>query len=313
MSRSSTISEACPWSELTFTCEAQVVNTSEVSLQLQRTRARSADPSQLQPILVLGGISSTRKVFAEDGSGWWQELAQVMDWHHTEVITLDLPLGLGESEWRGTQPVSFNDYVKALIEALQVVAPQGFKAFIGGSFGGTLALALAQHQPSPARVVCIAAAHRPHAYAIALRRFQRAFVTHSSDPANGVVLARALAMLNYRDPEAFDQYQLQGYDYCLQRAQALYERHPERLAQLFLQLGEILDGAVVAEFAPYHRYWLLGFNSDQLVPPPLMQACAAAANAPLTLLPSSYGHDGFIKEVAAFGPDLTRFLATEIS
>lgn len=311
------ISSATPaspaWSTLALHCDTQLLRTPQLLLQVQRTRAGIADTRQLRPILVLGGISSTRTVFAEDGSGWWQDLAQVIDWQHAEVITLDLPFGLGESEWQGHQEISFNDYVQALADALRLIAPQGFTSIIGGSFGGTLALALAQHQAAPAHIVCIAAAHRPHAYAVALRRFQRAFVTHSRDPATGVILARALAMLNYRDPEAFDQYQLQGYDYCMQRAQALYERHPERVAQLFLQLGKILDAAVVTEFSQLHRYWLLGFASDQLVPPPLMQACAEAAKAPLTLLPSSYGHDGFIKEVAVYAPELQKFLATEIT
>src|SRR5690606_8852628 len=82
-------------------------------------------------------------------------------------------------------------------------------AIVGASYGGMVALAFAERWPDRVqRIIVISAAHRPHPMATAWRSVQRAivrFATQNEQGAEGLRLARALAMSTYRSPTEFEQ------------------------------------------------------------------------------------------------------------
>jgi homoserine O-acetyltransferase len=49
------------------------------------------------------------------------------------------------------------------------------------------------------------------------------------------------------------------------------------------------------------RAVVAGIDSDRLYPPALQQRVADGLGVPLRLIPSPYGHDGFLVETAAVG------------
>ena len=57
------------------------------------------------------------------------------------------------------------------------------------------------------------------------------------------------------------------------------------------------------------RAVVAGIDSDRLYPPALQQRVADALGVPLRLIPSPYGHDGFLVETDAVGALLSELLA----
>jgi cystathionine gamma-synthase len=148
----------------------------------------------------------------------------------------------------------------------------------------------------------------------ALRSVQRRVVELGASSGRGddaLSIARGLAVTGYRSAREFrDRFAAEDAD--------AYLRHQgERFAATFpvdgfLTLSRALDTHNVDASRITTPVTLIGFDSDTLVPPAQISALARALKScSYTILPSRYGHDGFLKEAAALSPIVRRALDGE--
>lgn len=266
-------------------------------------------------ILVLGGISGGRDIFSDSGFGWWQGLAAALP-DSVGVISLDYPGGSGASDIKPV-PDRVEHHAECIEQALRALGVTHLQAVVGGSFGGVVALELVRRSVlSIAALVVIGAAHRPTAQALMLRALQREYITvgeQTEHPNRGVQLARALAMLSYRSAEGMDTYHPQGdtaVDYILSRSAQTVAQAPERARNFFVAFGPALDHYRISPTEIKVPTLLIGFESDQLVSPKVLAECAESLPqcGGLHIYPSTYGHDGFIKNTESYAHVCRSFL-----
>lgn len=195
-------------------------------------------------------------------------------------------------------------------------------AFVGASYGGCVGLAFAEAFPERiGHLVVISAAHRAHPAATAWRGVQRRLLAFARDcgrEAEGVSLARQLAMPTYRTAEEFDlrfggpapSHAGQAYpvcDYLIARGDA-YDTSADR----WITLSDSLDRHAVSPEAIRCPLTVVGFTSDRLVP--VADSRELARRAPnlrrLIEAPSLFGHDAFLKERDQIGLLLTDALGS---
>ena len=269
------------------------------------------------PIVVaLGGISADRRVCA-----WWAGLAgtgRALDPARLRILGLDFA-----ADPAGVVAPSTAEQAEVLAAALDAFGLDAADLLVGASYGGMVALALAEHLPARVRrlaILCAPAA--PHPAATAMRELQRRTVAMGlalGCGAEALSIARGLAMTTYRTPEEFAERFEGGIPepgvlatsapgaYLRARGDAYQAvMSPER----FLSLSASIDRHRVDPAAIAHPTLVIGARSDRLVPPEQVETLAAALpDAELHLLDSRYGHDSFLKETDRIGPLLTRFLA----
>src|SRR3984885_1064735 len=167
-------------------------------------------------ILALGGISAHRRVFdpEQPRAGWWSEIAgpaRALDSTRVRVLGIDYLGGSGESSAPtsgGVFPsLSSYDQAEALRRLLDHLKIARLRAIVGASYGGMVALAFAERFAARVeQLLVISAADRTHPMSTAWRSVQRRalrFALAAGHPADGMELARALAMATYRSPEEF--------------------------------------------------------------------------------------------------------------
>lgn len=272
-------------------------------------------------VLVLGGISGDRQAITGAEDGWWQGLAEAIDPNQYTIVTVDYAGGNGESEVAAV-PNTIAEQAAYISTALQESGWTEFHAVVGGSYGGLVALELAQDKLiNFERVAVIAAAHRPTAQAVMLRALQREFVRlgdAAGQPERGTQLARALAMLSYRSADGMDQYYPDPQDavnYIESRGLRTVQRSLPRARQLFEVFGPALDSYRIEPYHIEQPTLVIGFDSDQLVPPSLLQSFHEQLPDArgCHILSSTYGHDGFIKNTADYAAILKQFLESPCS
>ena len=228
--------------------------------------------------------------------------------------------------------VTIGDMVRAQARALDALGVRRLRVVIGGSTGGMQALQWAVDFPERVRR-CIAIAAAPlGAIGLALNHLQRQAVL--LDPARGLALARAIAMLSYKSPELFAErfgrkpnragddpyaglrgrFDIAGYlDHQGEKFHARFD------ANSYLVLSKAMDTFDLArgyasESAALRRIraevLLVGISSDWLFPPQDVRALAkritaAGARCRYAELVSSHGHDAFLADMA----QLARLLA----
>ncbi|WP_169931161.1 alpha/beta fold hydrolase [Pseudidiomarina aestuarii] len=276
---------------------------------------RSYGSNSGPPVLVLGGISGGRDIFTSNGSGWWQGLAEAIP-AELNVISLDYAGGSGDSTVTPV-PQRVEGHAILIEQALQRLGIQHLRAIVGGSFGGVIALELARRgKLEIGGLAIIGAAHRPTAQALMLRALQREYIAlaeQAGQTERGVQLARALAMLSYRSADGMDTYHPQGtsaVDYILSRSAQTVAKAPSRARNFFTAFGPALDQYRINPTEISVPTLLVGFDSDQLVSAQVLNELAEKLPrcAGLHLLPSSYGHDGFIKNTASYASICHNFI-----
>jgi len=142
------------------------------------------------------------------------------------------------------------------------------------------------------------------------------FAAARGEAAEGLALARQLAMITYRSGEEFGERFAPGVDgegcseldrYLIARGKA----YSEAMApQRWLSLSEAIDRGEIAPSAIATPLTAIASATDQLVPHDLMreQADAAPHCEAFCAIQSVYGHDAFLKEAAQIGPLLRSFL-----
>jgi homoserine O-acetyltransferase len=290
----------------------------------EATRARlSGNPSG--PLVVaMGGISADRFVAtAGDGSpGWWAGLVgpgAAIDPRRCRIFGLDYA-----ADPTGRTAPSTADQAEILCAALDAAGAERADLVLGASYGGMVALALAEHRPERAlRIAAIAAPAAPHPASSAARELQRRCVAlglAAGRGAEALSIARGLAMLTYRTPEEFAARFAGGLHSpdTLAASDAGAYLHargdaypgvmtPER----FLSLSASIDRHRVDPSRIEAPVLVIGAASDRLVPAGQVEALAAALpRAQLHLLDSPWGHDMFLKDAPRLAPLVRAFLET---
>lgn len=282
--------------------------------------------------LVLGGISAGRHVVsgAHDHSpGWWEGVGgpgRALDLAKRRVLGVEFLDGGASSDGRPRRLVTTHDQAAAIVTLLDELGIEKLDAGIGSSYGGMVALALAERWPARIRrLVVISAAHEPHPMATALRSVQRSIVElglRTGEPTEGMIAARALAMTTYRSarelaerfpPEASVRIDATG-NVALEVERYLRhsgERFAERMRpSRFLALSLSADLHRVAPADIRVPTTVVAAQGDTLVPG--SQVRALARGLPMLsgyhTLRSRRGHDAFLTETGRLSRLLTTIL-----
>jgi len=255
-------------------------------------------------VVVAGGISSGR--FATRWWPWAVRAGGPVDLDRAHVLAFDLLPGRDEPG----VTITTTDQGRLLALLLDRLEEPRIEAFIGASYGGGIGLAFAAAFPERiGELAVISAAHRTHPAATALRGVQRrllAFARDCGHEAEGIALARELAMTTYRTadefalrfastPPACAGAPYPVCDYLIARG-ADYSGATS--ADRWISLSDSLDRHRVAPEAVRCPLTVIGFISDRLVP--IEDSRELAARVPnlrrLIEASSIFGHDAFLKE-----------------
>jgi homoserine O-acetyltransferase len=290
------------------------------ALAQSHVTARLHGPAGAPLVLVAGGISAGRCPYTtpEGGRGWWAEFVHpggALDLDRLQVLAFDFA---PDAATAPTQPLTLTtqDLARLLALVLDHLDAPRLNAFVGSSYGGMVGLAFAELFPERLdRLVVICAAHRSHPMTTALRGVQRRILQLAQDagrPEEGVALARQLAMTTYRSAEEFaarfdDAPPAQAggrypvCDYLTSRGSAYAQ---VTSVSRWITLSDSMDRHRVQPEHIATPTTLIGFPTDRLTP--IEDLRELAGRLPrlerLHEIPSVYGHDGFLKEVAALSP-----------
>jgi homoserine O-acetyltransferase len=287
------------------------------------TRARASGNPAGPVVIVLGGISGNRFVAVgrDGGEGWWPSLVGpgcAVDPARHHIVGIDFA-----ADATGLAAPSTGDQAKVLLAALDALGLRKADAIVGASYGGMVALALAECAPERVgRLVIISAGAEPHPAATAGRELQRRVVALGLESGKGeeaLAIARGMAMMTYRTRDEFAHRFEGGIEECCPRTASqpgsylsargrafLSVMSPER----FLSLSASIDRHRVDPSRIAAPALLIGAETDQLVTADQMQDLAARLTGPaeLHLLGCLYGHDMFLKEAETIGRFVGPFL-----
>ena len=260
-------------------------------------------------VVVAGGISSDR--FATRWWPWAVKAGGPIDLDRVRVLAFDLLPG---RENPGVT-ITTTDQARLLALLLDALGEPRIDAWIGASYGGCIGLAFAAAFPERlGELAVISAAHRAHPAATAVRGVQRRLLAFARDcgrEAEGLALARQLAMTTYRTAEEFalrfgptaPAEAGQPYpvcDYLIARG-AAYAGATS--ADRWISLSDSLDRHRVDPRGVRCPITVIGVSSDTLVP--IEDSRELARLAPnlrrLVEVPSVFGHDAFLKEREQIG------------
>ena len=260
-------------------------------------------------VVVAGGISSDR--FATRWWPWAVKAGGPIDLDRVRVLAVDLLPG---RENPGVT-ITTTDQARLLALLLDALGEPRIDAWIGASYGGCIGLAFAAAFPERlGELAVISAAHRAHPAATAVRGVQRRLLAFARDcgrEAEGLALARQLAMTTYRTAEEFalrfgptaPAEAGQPYpvcDYLIARG-AAYAGATS--ADRWISLSDSLDRHRVEPRAVRCPVTVIGVSSDTLVP--IEDSRELARLAPnlrrLVEVRSVFGHDAFLKEREQIG------------
>jgi homoserine O-acetyltransferase/O-succinyltransferase len=284
-------------------------------------------------VAALGGISAGKAV-TDYGveKGWWRDIigpGRALDSNRYRILGIDFLGGSGgstgpQSGQNDFPSVASQDQAEVLRRVIEHLKLAPLAAIVGASYGGMVALAFAERWPQLVKhIVVISAAHRSHPMATAWRSVQRAVVRYaaqSGEGAEGLRLARALAMATYRSPAEFEQrfagpaervdgrFQFPVESYLLARGDAYAAAY---IPEAFVCLSESIDLHRVEAANIRVPTSLVAVVEDQLVPLADMRALKQSLAGPAELLELSslYGHDAFLKETQALRQVFTRALS----
>ena len=282
-------------------------------------------------ILALGGISANRHVVSgpsDPSPGWWEGIAgpgRPLDLGIRRVLGVDFLNGGDAADGRPSF-VTTHDQAAAIVDLLDALGIDALDAAIGASYGGMVALALAERWPERVRrLVAISAAHAPHPMATALRSVQRGIVElgiATGRAEEAMILARGLAMTTYRTAREFagrfateprpaaDERSVPEFD-----VERYLRRSGERFARVmtparFLALSLSADLHRVEPEAVLVPTTLIAAQGDTLVPASQMRRLAARLPqlSGFVTLRTRRGHDAFLTETGRLGRSLSSIL-----
>lgn len=266
------------------------------------------------PIAVLGGISADR--FCER---WWSPVVGpdgALDPRHRRILSFDW-LAAGPS---AAGEVSTADQADALARVLDHLGMERMEALVGASYGAMVGLAFAARHPGRlGRLIAISGAHRSTPSATARRLVQREIIRlaeTAGKPADGVALARALALTTYRTGDEFDQRFFRSEPgQTVGEIEAYFRHKGEQFARgcnarRYQALSASLDAHCVEPAAIACPVDLVGIESDELVPLGQLRRLAGAIgfHCRLHVVDSPFGHDAFLKSPERINPLIRRLI-----
>ena len=274
-------------------------------------------------VVVLGGISASRHVVStehDSSPGWWEQIVgpdRAIDTTRLRVLGVDYLDGGRGSDGRPRRTVSTHDQAAAIVNVLDALGVARAFAVIGASYGGMVALALAERFPERIeRLVVISAAHEPHPMSTALRSLQRRIVglgIDTGETREALTLARGLAMTTYRSAREFaTRFDSQPLECTSNDAifpvEGYLRHHGERFAaawapERFLALSLSADLHRVDPSRIRAPALLVAADGDTIVPGDQIRVLAARLAGPSRLVevPTTCGHDAFLAEPDAIG------------
>lgn len=312
-------------------------------------------PDRRNVVLVFHALTGSADAAGVD-TGWWRDVigpGRAIDTSRWAVLCPNLLGSCYGTRWAGVEwngvtpsaapPITTRDqarFAARLVAALGIPLDAGALALVaGGSLGGMVALEWATEYPQSARAAVALAAPAAHpAWAIAWNHLQRAALDLAGPgrAAEGLALARQIAMLSYRAPAEFETRfgrvaaadaiggrehgTVASGDYAVER---YLERHGARLVARFdpdayrTLLGAMdahdvgrgrARGGAVALRAFAGRLVGVGVPGDVLYDADVVRAWTAEARAEYRELRSSVGHDAFLVEHAQVGAILGELL-----
>ena len=256
---------------------------------------------------------------------WWGEIAgpgKLFDTNALAVVGVNALGSCYGSSGAGAL-VSVRDMVRAQRAAFDQLGIGRFAAIAGGSLGGMQAIEWAMQSPERVgHVVAIGAYDHFSALGIALNAVAREAIAIAAKPADGVALARKIAMLTYkseallasRHGRKFDRkggdptrdpahkFDVEGY---LDHQGAIFTERMDPAAYLTLTRAmDLFDTRDRALQKPYPAFTFVGISSDWLFLPEYVRASArrfsdAGANSAYLELVSDHGHDAFLADPGA--------------
>jgi homoserine O-acetyltransferase/O-succinyltransferase len=290
-----------------------------------------AGPADAPVVAALGGISANRYVAGPDEAGWWREIVgpgKALDTSRFRVLGIDYLGGNGASSAPQADgrfpPISSYDQADVLLRVADELGVARLHAILGASYGGMVALAFAEkYAGRVGHIIVVSAADRTHPMSTAWRSVQRRIVRDALQRgagAEGLVVARALAMATYRSPAEFAArfraapvrsaagFRFPVEDYLFARGENYAGRYQ---AASFVCLSESIDLHAISAERIATSATLIAVREDQLVPILDIQALKTRLGAGCRCIEinSIFGHDAFLKEGAVLKPLIERALA----
>ncbi len=240
----------------------------------------------------------------------------------------------GESYAADFPALTIRDIVNSLIRVRKHIGIDRIALCIGASMGAQQVLEWAIAEPQVIRsIAVIAAGARQSAWAKAFNAAQRLALEADSslwsdEPGagrNGIIAARSIAMISYRNYDVFEQSQSDSVQLTQCTRAESYLRHQGQklanrfLAQSYWHLTRIMDthdcargrgGMSEALSLVRARTLVVGISTDILFPPHEQQVIASMLeDAWYREIESDYGHDGFLVEAEQLKAILQEFCA----
>jgi homoserine O-acetyltransferase len=226
--------------------------------------------------------------------------------------------------------VTTGDIVRSQKLLFEYLGIGKFRAVVGSSVGGMLALQFATHFPELTEK-CVAVGAAPlSAMGLALNHLQRAAIKHE----NGVGLARQIAMISYKSSELFERsfarrpnqngeipsarlqnrFDIAGYlDYQGEKFTRRFDAESYIMLSKVMDLFDLSDAQIEKITA---RVSLVGITSDWLFPASDVENLTErmknlGIDAEYVEMISPDGHDAFLSDTGQMSDILKRVLATE--
>lgn len=226
--------------------------------------------------------------------------------------------------------VTTKDIVRAQKRLFEQLNIENFRAAVGGSVGGMLAMQFAAEFPEAVER-CIPIGATPlSAMGLALNHLQRAALKYE----NGIVLARQIAMLSYKSKELFNQrfsrnpnrngenpfenlehrFDISGYlDYQGEKFTERFDVKTYRLLSKAMDLFDLTDEEIERIKA---KVSLVGISTDWLFPAADVRFLATRMKslgvaAEYFEMISDDGHDAFLSDTATMGEILKSIFTTD--
>lgn len=229
--------------------------------------------------------------------------------------------------------LTIRDMVAAEVAFSDAIAIKKYRLAVGPSLGGMRSLEWAVQFPDRVSAICtigssaVATGDQIGTSSIQIRAIKSDthfyggdYYEKSAGPIEGLGIARRIAHLTYRTEMEMDVRfgrQLQGDETGRFAVESYLDHQAEKLAKRFdantyIVLTEAMNshdigrdrGGVAAALAGIHVPMVaVSIDSDRLFPQRLQAEIAelAPASAPLVIISSPFGHDGFLVEVEAVG------------
>ncbi len=229
--------------------------------------------------------------------------------------------------------ITIRDMIQAHRKLAVKLDIRGIELILGGSMGGQQALEWAISEPGFINRLFVIASNTRHSpWGIALNEAQRMAITsdptylenHPEAGAKGLAAARSIGMISYRNYHTFAATQ-QDDDHTLQNHRAAtYQRYQgKKLSSRFtplsyLSLSKSMDthhigrergGIEVALARITAKTLVVGIETDILFPIEEQKLIAdGIKSSDLVIIPSLYGHDGFLLEYNQLNPMVKNLL-----